>query len=1432
MLKNTLGHTFNRIFATILWTLFFYTFTIAPCNWWIMQIPVAMADNEGTPPAAAPDDPDDDPEDPEEDPEDEPEEKEDEEERCPGDSDKQGQSGKTKDPVLLYTGAEEFGHLDMELKGLYPIKVTRKYNSQTTYDSPLGYGWAFNFDQRLYEYADDSVVIRFGCGKKNTFIKTGGAYQSPVGGTPGGLVENTDGTFVFTYKTGAQDFYDAQGRLTARENVIGHRHEFTYSNDKYPITGISPYAMDPTAPMTVAYSYRLLQVQERAYDGDLTGNSVTFAYDETTGRVISATASDGRTITYQHAVPGDPAEENLKGNLKWVIGLEGHISQYNYTDPNDAHNITFIQEGAYLPYEFTYDELDRVIGQTHGTLSREFIYAFLSHTTVNTSGINAAGPYTTSNRTWFDPTTNRVRQYEDELGNTFEYGYDPLGFQEQTIIRQNNGTKEEPDLEVLKTITHGMDSTGNKLSESVTLDSGETITKSWTYDHGRVTSEQVVSSLDPEKIFRTEYTYYRNPDNSPWGVYEIKRLRDNGTFQTTTYQYDAKRRIETITLPDGVEQRFSYETGTLFVKTISYWINGEESPYLKYEVLTYDERNNPSSVRDAKGNITQMVYDDLHRITEITNALNEKTILTYQDDQLTQIEKGNTTANGEGQITRFVHNSDNRLWKIESKNDEDAFVTLATYTYDSEGRRLSFTDGERKTWHYEYDPKGLWAKVIDPLLKETSFSYDALGNRTSTIDANLNETVYEYDDLDRMIQVTQQGVTPIITTQLSYDASGNINTVTDGENHTTEYRFDSLLRLMQVDQEMGQSVRYIYDDRDRLDLVYNARGQVIDYEYEEWGPAKTIQYLAAPGATPPEREINFTYDHNGNLEDVTDSVVDTGVQPLYSKAYDALNRLDLEVVNGYPGGPKVFNYNYDRYGNLDQFILGDGAENFDHQYTYNKLNQLTTILLPGNAQPAILEYFNNNALEKLTRPNGITTDYTFFDNGPVASMVTFATSGLSEVLSYTYDNVNNVDTLTETAGMHDYNYDGVNQLTQAIHPAGVNLLTQEDFAYDQAGNREDPADPELYDYDANNRILKSPSQASYQFDDDGNMTNRADGAVMQYDANSRLVGFTKDATQASYVYDSFGRRISKTVNGVTTWYLWSGDRLIAEYDEVGTRQKRYAYAPLNYAPLQMEDTNGIYDVHTDHLDTPRFLTDQAGTIVWNAFYQAYGQAVVYEDVDDNSTSVVFNARLPGQYYDEETGFHYNWHRYYDPSTGRYLRADPIGLAGGINLYGYVSNDPVNFIDPEGLWAAQAIGGAIGAGYGMYSAHQNGTSMLQGALVGGLTGVLSTIPIPGLNGLASGALMGALSGGVGNLAGQATNPCSQGVNMGSLGNSMLAGAAGGALGGGLAGARLNQVSRGPLLNSVRSRPLFTSFGQNTVSATAGGLTAGGLDAGMQ
>lgn len=133
---------------------------------------------------------------------------------------------------------------------------------------------------------------------------------------------------------------------------------------KLPLTGTSPFAVDPTKPMAVAYQDRLTRIAERTADGNLTGRFVDLGYDEATGRVREATSSDGRTVTYTHDL--DPATGLTQGNLTQVVGPTGITQTYGYTDPKDPHDLTSLQEGeGTTPWVNLYAE-GRVIQQTHG----------------------------------------------------------------------------------------------------------------------------------------------------------------------------------------------------------------------------------------------------------------------------------------------------------------------------------------------------------------------------------------------------------------------------------------------------------------------------------------------------------------------------------------------------------------------------------------------------------------------------------------------------------------------------------------------------------------------------------------------------------------------------------------------------------------------------------------------------------------------------------------------------------------------------------------------------------------------------------------------------------------------------------------------------------------------------------------------------------
>ena len=155
------------------------------------------------------------------------------------------------------------------------------------------------------------------------------------------------------------------------------------------------------------------------------------------------------------------------------------------------------------------------------------------------------------------------------------------------------------------------------------------------------------------------------------------------------------------------------------------------------------------------------------------------------------------------------------------------------------------------------------------------------------------------------------------------------------------------------------------------------------------------------------------------------------------------------------------------------------------------------------------------------------------------------------------------------------------------------------------------------------------------------------------------------------------QRVIKTAGGVTTVFLYNREgRLITESSATGTIQREYIY--FNDEPLALIENGSVYYFANDQLGSGQALFDQYAEMVWQAQYDPFGAAMVSPD-----STLVNNLCLPGQYFDSETGLHYNWHRYYEPELGRYLTPDPIGLDGGMNLYVYVGGNPVNLTDPSG-----------------------------------------------------------------------------------------------------------------------------------------------------
>ncbi len=263
-----------------------------------------------------------------------------------------------------------------------------------------------------------------------------------------------------------------------------------------------------------------------------------------------------------------------------------------------------------------------------------------------------------------------------------------------------------------------------------------------------------------------------------------------------------------------------------------------------------------------------------------------------------------------------------------------------------------------------------------------------------------------------------------------------------------------------------------------------------------------------------------------------------------------------------------------------------------------------------------------------------------------------------------------------TVRSRDFGYDSLDRL--------ISATPGEAYAYDSVGNRTSSHRSALHVVDAANQLLEDDSY-TYSYDLNGNLTSKTsklDGHLTRYtwDSQDRLVRVELPGTMAEYVYDPLGRRIQKTVNGVVTTYLNDGEDIVTELDASGVVLTTFVHGPGIDEPLTMTRSGRTYFYHRDGLGSVTHLTDESGQVVQRYQYDAYGSITAQLD-----PTFVQPYAFTGREWDPETGLYYYRARYYDPRTGRFSSEDPIGFnAGDPNFYAYVSNNPINSVDPYGL----------------------------------------------------------------------------------------------------------------------------------------------------
>ncbi|OCG64072.1 RHS repeat-associated core domain-containing protein [Gilliamella sp. GillExp13] len=429
---------------------------------------------------------------------------------------------------------------------------------------------------------------------------------------------------------------------------------------------------------------------------------------------------------------------------------------------------------------------------------------------------------------------------------------------------------------------------------------------------------------------------------------------------------------------------------------------------------------------------------------------------------------------------------------------------------------------------------------------------------------------------------------------------------------------------------------------------------------------------------------------------------------------------DLEQIISEHNHGGRYQYQYDALGNLLTSTLPDGYQLHHLYYGAGHLSQLK-LTTPDQHNYPLADYERDRLHREISRTQGALTQSQRFDNlGRMTqkySCITELSNHAQPLIDkrFDYDRAGNLIGQANSYGNYpnrilnkspryseNYHYDSIQQITGLQTHYG-----QHHIAYDPAGNLLNDHREAIQ----HNRLTHYNGYY-YRYDGFGRLIERRHPITQLtqqffYNSQHQLIeARVNDIYHRSttlYTYDALGRRTSKSTkhddkyekrqHHEQTNFFWQGMRLSGEQHSTQPDQRlHYIYNQDSYEPIArvMIETNPntqsenvqLEYFHTQLNDLPTELTNEQGEMVWRGDYQLFGQ--LKQQQTSSPYIAAQNLRFAGQYYDKETGLHYNTFRYYDPNCGRFTQPDPIGLAGGINLYQYAPNT-LTWVDPWGLF---------------------------------------------------------------------------------------------------------------------------------------------------
>lgn len=1182
----------------------------------------------------------------------------DETEQCPLEN--TGPACLNGNPINIRNGTKLESVTDFNATGNSLLKLARQYSSANK-------RWQFNkYTQQLL--IDNDYVkltgrkqnnLLFSCSTENRTCNRKALVGQTTNISNYQVYKGTDG-YQLTLPSGAIENYNSTGRLISTVSAQGEQISYSYGENSITTTD------------EFGQSITLTTEDHKVISAVTPIGNFAYSYDEF-DRLTTVTQPDNSTIQYRYDEAGFSV-------VQYYSSTEHTCSGDDYLTDVDCKALVKnlglltgkIDEKGQRVASWHYDEQQRAYKSEHGTGIDTTEIHFVSEQGERAED-NAGNPNTLQQvrdsisplglktRTTFRaPHGQRAEKIEtfdaeDNLVSTEHYSYDNNGYESEYVDIDGNITR------------YVHDSLGRETSriEYADTENARTITTSY---QGNTNKPIVITS--PET--RVNMSYVNHNTGLLVATQTITDLSTN-ELRLTSYSYDSKGQLTSVDGPlTDVNDITTYEYNAQGLRTKTTNALGHST-----EVTSFNAYGKPLSVTDENGILTAYSYDLMGRVTQVARA-----------------------------------------------------GTIQQFEYDVNGDLLKSTPANGAHISYEYDSARRLIATEDLLGNRIEYTLDAAGNQLAiqVKDESGALTLAQQQIFDEFSRLTTTINGTNDTSQIDYLTNGSVNSATDALNNTSTNSYDALQRLKAIHDPEGGKTEFGYDNAGRTTSVTDATGKTTQYTYNGFG--ELVQQIS-----PDTGTTSYSYDKAGNLASETDA---RGITVSYQ--YDALNRV-TDIT--YPDSSENITFSFDDAASGNKGVgrltsVNQASSNYE--YSYNQLGQMLSEQYSIGEQSYGLNYHYDAAGQQtgMNYPSGAKVNYVLDSQGQIAA-ITYQAPGVSEtqniLTNATYLPFGPVASFTfGNALTNSYTYD----LNYRLTAHQLTDLKNKTLKYSATGNIEAITDSIAgansftFGYDKLSRLLSASNGSlagelgniSFTYDGIGNRLTKTNGPVNQsysYIENTHhlekvtvegaavtptTAGTYYDARRlasianAQYQYNYRQLRVAKTmtdgeVKGIHYHYDQNG-LLIAESTAEGKWLKEYIYFNGQLVAMVDVDLAGghtLYMVHTDHLGTPNQITDMSGKLVWQAEYSPFGLATIQSDIDGDGQHIELNIRFPGQYYDKESGLHYNWHRYYDPAIGRYITSDPLGLAAGINTYGYVEQNPINYIDFMGLdkWDYDGIG---------------------------------------------------------------------------------------------------------------------------------------------